>query len=260
MAARAWIGTSFELKSICQTQGIDYAVYQMEKCPTTGKEHLQFFVYLSTRRRLKGVQQLIGDSKAHLEIARHIGKAIEYCQKEETRISPPGQFGTVPSGTTKRNVVEMSQTMSVKDILAQEPQLWRNIRTLQQVRSLHLRPRVCSPLALFLSGATGTGKTRIAKTISDYVGDVYWKGEGKWWDHYDQEPLVIWDEFRGCDPSDFLRLVNYAPYMVEFKGGSVHFNSAAIIFTSNLELNDCFKAVDDRTMQAINRRLIKLSI
>lgn len=34
--------------------------------------------------------------QAHLEIAFNPQKCIEYCQKEETRQSPPETFGTVP--------------------------------------------------------------------------------------------------------------------------------------------------------------------
>lgn len=87
------------------------------------------------------------------------------------------------------------------------------------------------------------------------MDNTYFKNEGKWWDKYSQEDLVIWDEFRGHDVSSFLQILNYLPYQVECKGGSVHINSKAIIFTSNLSIEEAFKECDFKTMQAIKRRL-----
>lgn len=63
-----------------------------------GTPHLQGFVSLPTRKRLRQVKALLG-SNPHVEIARNINAAIEYCKKD-------GDFfevGTHPEGAGSRS-------------------------------------------------------------------------------------------------------------------------------------------------------------
>lgn len=105
-------------------------------------------------------------------------------------------------------------------------------------------------------GSTGTGKSKVARMISEYVGDSYWHDCSNWWNGYDSQELVVCDEFRGqFEPSQLLRLLDRYPYKVPFKGGYVNFSSRAIIFTSNVSLNDMYCRIDQATLDAFRRRL-----
>lgn len=59
--------------------GIVYLIYGRETA-STGTPHLQGFVSLKNKKRLSWLVKSIG--QAHYEVARNIGKSIEYCRKE----------------------------------------------------------------------------------------------------------------------------------------------------------------------------------
>ena len=72
---------------------------------------------------------------------------------------------------------------------------------------------------------------------------MYYKSIGKWWDFYNQETVVVWDDFRGCSyqASELFKLCDRYPYKVERKGNMCEFNSELIIFTSNVEPEDLYE-------------------
>jgi hypothetical protein len=76
---------------------VSYIIYGKE-VSATGTPHLQGFVSFSARRRLGQVKALIGQ-RAHVEVARIVANAIEYCKKD-------GDFtehGTPPTGAGNRS-------------------------------------------------------------------------------------------------------------------------------------------------------------
>lgn len=230
---------------------------QVEMCPTTGRAHLQFFVSFPQRLRLSGVKKLFpGD---HLEPARDPVKAREYCMKVETRVSGPWETGTwVVPGAGITSVLESVRGKRVLDVIEEDPKLWRNLRVLSELRSALAAPRSTLTQGLLFTGLTGSGKTKIASIIASFVGtsETYWHNGTKWWPGYDQQELVVYDEYRGqLAPSELLRLLDRQPYQVESKGGFAQFNSNFVIFTSNLELEDMYRGVDARTLAAFRRRL-----
>ena len=83
-------------------------------------------------------------------------------------------------------------------------------------------------------GATGTGKTRTAYAENP---DLYRVSSYKWFDGYDGEECVLFDEFRP-DNMSFEKLLEITDgYGVRFevKGGFTYFNPKKIIFTSNVD-------------------------
>lgn len=98
---------------------------------------------------------------------------------------------------------------------------------------------------LYLTGLQGTEKSSMAAEVAELVtqDSVYYKSEGKWWDYYENQDTVIWDDFRGCDYklSELLKLLDRYPYKVEFKGGMVEFNSKCVIITSNKDWKDLYE-------------------
>lgn len=61
-----------------------YFICQEEIAPSTGKHHLQGFIYFTHAKTPSAVRKLLPG--AHLEPAKHIGKAINYCRKSATSV------------------------------------------------------------------------------------------------------------------------------------------------------------------------------
>lgn len=71
-----------------------YTVFQLERAPETGKLHFQGFLQLKQPRCMNGVKAIIGGNP-HLEICKNHDKAVEYAQKEETRVAGPWSEGVL---------------------------------------------------------------------------------------------------------------------------------------------------------------------
>nr|WAE42986.1 MAG: replication associated protein [Cressdnaviricota sp.] len=256
--SRCWIGTSYRENFTILATMVSYGISQREKCPDTGRIHTQFFVKMATRQRMSSMKKIFpGD---HLEVAKCPMKAREYCRKEETRVSLPVEVGVWEEpGVSTQSVLESVRSQRVVDLIASQPSLWRNLRVLSDLRS-SVAPRRCTlTRGLLFTGATGTGKTSIAARIAEYVGfnEVFWHNGSKWWQNYDQQELVIFDEYRGqFTPTETLRLLDRHPYQVEYKGGFANFNSNFVILTSNLDLERMYMGIDPATIAAIKRRLL----
>jgi len=69
------------------------------------------------------------------------------------------------------------------------------------------------------------------------------------------------DEFRGAiDISHLLRWFDRYPVIVEIKGSSVVLSCKKIWITSNLHPREWFVGLDDRTLEALMRRLTVIEI
>lgn len=101
---------------------ISYCVYQKEKCPTTGKEHLQGYIELSDKLSIKQVKEMMKNEGLHLE--RRLGsqkQAIEYCMKKESRIGEPVIKGKPKNQGHRKDLDEIyddiEEGMTAKEIL-----------------------------------------------------------------------------------------------------------------------------------------------
>ena len=66
---------------------------------------------------------------------------------------------------------------------------------------------------------TGTGKSRWAFEMAKTCESYYYKTKGKWWDLYENEKCVIWDDFRGSDYefNELLKLCDRYPYKIHMQ-------------------------------------------
>lgn len=181
--------------------------------------------------------------------------------KEETRVTDPvevGSVGTWAKESKEMNIPKVIAGKRVRDFLEERPDMWRSARALRELRSEVAPRRESLTQGILFTGRTGTGKTKLSSLISRFVGaeETYWKPAGKWWNGYDQEELVIYDEFRGqSEVAELLKILDRTPHQVEYKGGVTQFNSRVVIFCSNLALENMYY-VDKPTLEAIKRRMI----
>lgn len=212
-----------------------YCVYQYEKGENETL-HVQGYVEFNTTKTLKGVKKI--HSTAHWEARRGSQEqAIAYCKKEDTRVEGPYEFGIrkqqgkrtdihkmiedVMNGACDRDLVEDHCVPFVK-----------YYKAVDRVRTCFIEPRSEKPEVLWFYGATGTGKSREAFSYDDvYAKDM---SDGKWFDGYTGQETVIFDDMRKdtFKYHELLRLLDRYELRVQYKGGSVHFNSKRIIITS----------------------------
>ena len=109
---------------------------------------------------------------------------------------------------------------------------------------------------IWIYGPTGTGKSKIAY---DYDNEAYYKdlSDGKWWNSYEQQPTVIFDDLRK-DTFKFhelLRLFDRYPLKVQTKGSMTEFNSNTIIVTANQHWKDMYANRQDEDLAQLARRI-----
>jgi Putative viral replication protein./RNA helicase. len=219
---------------------VRYFVWQLEACPETGRPHYQ--CYLETHRavRFSKIKKLPGLEDAHVEARKGTREeAKTYCQKEETRIDGPWEFGSWESGGQGRrtDIAEMVQDIksgkSDLEILDKSPALYvRHYKAISHIRSLITPPRNFKTRVYFLYGNPGNGKSNLAREL---LPDAFWKQPSSiWWCGYHGEDVVI-DDFKGWMPySDLLRLLDCYPLQVQTKGGQVQMVAKHLVLTSSV--------------------------
>lgn len=271
--SRGWMVTDFHPLRVLDAAnwpvlpGEQFAAWQVEKCPTSGRLHIQAYVYFRNPRTFDSVRSFFSTvvvpatvqptdhvevshtthHAPHIERARCVKRAIEYCQKEETRQEGPWSRGEQPTQGQRTDIeqavaagVEQLGTKRPLQLVAREHtnafvKYHRGIQLAiaQQVNDRYLEG---PPEVWVYWGGTGTGKSY---TAHRECPDAYvWTPEnvsntGHWWDGYLGHNQVIMEEFRGqIKFSTLLALLDRYPYTVHVKGGMVPFVASKIIFTS----------------------------
>lgn len=234
-----------------------YACYQPER-GENGTPHLQGFLFCRDRVTVAGLKRILHVNRVHLEVMRGTSaEAIAYCQKDESRDRDAGfafcEFGeraAVPGRSgqgTRSDIDEFSQRVLAGEGLAEIAEAMPstyvlNYRGLESLRRLVVhKSRVADadgvlvpPRVFWFWGPTGTGKTRTA--LRESAGkSIFWKmADNHWFDGYDQQDVMILDDFRVSwfKFGFLLRLLDIYPLTVEVKGGSAFFNTNTIYITS----------------------------
>lgn len=123
---------------------IRYCVWQLETCPSSGRDHLQGFLQLTTKKRLSFLKTL--NSTAHWEIARGtVDENYAYCTKPESRKEGPWSFGEpVKKGERsdlKRCMQLIQEGTSVDELLLTEPTALTHTRGLRDMERVVKRNR-----------------------------------------------------------------------------------------------------------------------
>lgn len=251
------------LLSIKGYSGIRYAIYGKEICPTTGTQHIQGYIEFNQSIRFSTLKKLI--PTAHIEDRKGSAQqAADYCKKEGNY----EEHGTI-SKQGKRNdiheVVEMLQEgASIRETgLTYPVQYIRYHKGIEKFKALLIEPRDEEPDIIVYYGPSGTGKSRTARkeTTNPYI---HHPQQGVWFDGYEGQKDVIFEEFRGQFPYGMLlSLTDRYDCKVQFKGGMIEFCAIKIIFTSPTHPRDWYPSLEgtDKIDQLLRRikKIIKLT-
>lgn len=226
--------------------GISYIMGQVE-VGEKGRAHFQGYCEMKKKQRISTMKKKVSPT-AHFERRKGTqSEAIVYCRKEKGRVDGPYEYGTKTLVTPRQR----TDLLKIKKMLdaGQTPAtiakgddhfatVIRNYKAFEwYMRSVCLKNPIrqgSTPVkVILLIGETATGKTR--HVIENFDG-AYWKpSQTKWWDGYQGEDTVIFDDFNsGWFTWDLLmRVTDRGPVKVETKFGYVDFCAVTMLFTSN---------------------------
>lgn len=248
-----------------------YCIYQ-EEVGDSGTPHLQGYLQFTRKQRgsqLRKIEQLAG---AHFEPARgSLAENKVYCSKEEGRLGGPYEWGeAITTGQGARS--DLLRVKRLIDDGATHEQMWdaEFNSMVRYHKSFTVYKRVKTPrrnhqMTVFLFvGTPGTGKTRTAVTLAQFLGSYYMvppsKGSGLYWDDYDGQETVIIDEMDGnrMTPTFFNLLLDRYPLEVPVHGSAGHqFTSKYIIICSNFMPSQWWKK-GTFNLAALERRVTRV--
>jgi len=229
------------------------AVWQHE-VGERGTEHLQGYVNFDTSMRLAAVKKLPGMERAHLEPRARLATKqdnLVYCTKEEGRLDGPWYFPTqekVEAYCKVRNgqgvdlvliADQVTRGWTDEQIAQENPvAIMKHQRGIDNLR-LALTPstRLGDEIeTVVYVGPTGTGKSRRLRLECPEGVDWFWCTAGKWFDGYQGQPGLVFDEFRHdwMSYQSLLRLLDTGPFRVEKKGGHVSMRAFRFRFSTNV--------------------------
>lgn len=272
MSLRNWLFTSFKTETnfdFSEHESVRYAIWQKERCPTSGREHWQGYIEFNIKCRMSHLKKVLGDQAAHCEGRRGTREqARDYCSKEESRLEGPFLYGVFEEGGQGARNDLRAQAQIIKDIQRESPKTAlqviadrhpefilkyaRGVTTLLQ--ALPQTKRTQETKCLLIVGPPGTGKST---WVRNNYPDAFWKQAGthQWWDGYQGEETVVLDEFKGWIPATtFTQIVGNAnECRVEIKGGTTQFVASLVICISNFSPREwwdegkvIFRAVERR--------------
>nr|WAE42158.1 MAG: replication associated protein [Cressdnaviricota sp.] len=265
------------LESLVEGGDIRFFCGQLERCPNTGREHLQCYFEFDGPVRGSRISKLLKLSSASVRFEKASGTSAEnirYCTKEETRLVDPFQLGTPGPGQGVRSDLEscvsvLRETGSLKRLAEVAPETF--VKYSKGFTALYNQIRVTNTQyrqrdVIVRWGPTGVGKTRYAYETYALDASQFYRAApiqkgAIWFDGYKEEQKVLFDDYGGdgvLPLGYFLQVLDGYEVSLPVKGGFVAFNPKTIIITSNFEPKDWYKGEAEVQIQALYRRITDL--
>lgn len=245
------------IKTTGSTITIVYAIWQLERCPSTDKDHVQAYFEFSASvyktwisKLFKHKSKLFAEPRMHERVY-----AIDYCKKERSRIAGPYTIGATDEGVPaftpspgQRNDINsihelISKGAGMEEILEHHPsamlRMPAGIKTAMAVVRQRDAPVHRDVEVIVLFGKTGTGKTSgvLCGDESVYVADssMLQANTGNlWWDGYAGEDNVIFDDYNDWfHITDLLKYCDRYTIRIQSKGSSTMGYWKRLFITSN---------------------------
>lgn len=259
---------SYNCEDLCRLfERLDYvrgSVFQPEKCPSTGRIHLQGYVEFNKKITTKKFKEDLNDNGIHLERRRGSKKqAIDYCTKEESRLLKPYFTGKIINQGKRSDLDElinfMSDEPSLKDIAQEYPKQMilhhRGIKEYAELMRTEVFWRDLTTTVFW--GDTGVGKTR--RVYEDCKEDLYKLdySNSLWWDGYNGQKNLLIDDFYGwIKYGHLLNILDGYPLRLEIKGSFTIAKYTKVFITSNVPPEEWYPSKG--LTPALNRRLTKI--
>lgn len=230
-------------------QCMSYLAYGKEVCPTTGRDHWQTWIYTKNQMTETALAKAINKDKPECKMLA--GKNCkfmygtfqhndDYCSKESSLTT----FGVKPRQGARHDLAQLRDrlvngTTTVDFVALDEPHLYHAYgRTLHKIEDIVGRKRVRTEMTkgIWIYGKTGTGKSH--RAYDEAFGQTVYTWnvlDGKWWDEYTGQDVVILNDFRGEIPFNvILQMVDKWEFKVSRRNRvPMPFTSKLVIITSS---------------------------
>ncbi len=290
-SAKYWCFTSFAVspantetvKGFHGTGDCTQLCFQVERCTDTDRLHYQGFIGFKKKKSFNAVKDFLtlpavppaggaADGAAasgvpHVEkIKKSVAAAQAYCCKEDTRVDGPWRYGLDISPGSRSDITRLCARAKEKDVTVRT--LWdehpeamlkyhKGVDVLRETQRGE-RDRAQPNAVYVVVGPTGTGKTR---SVFDRFGidvDALYVKDGttaQFWDMYDHQPVVLFDDYKGELPlQQLLKILDIYPLQIQYKGGSKRLTTKTWVITSNLCPEDWYPKDDPEHLNALRRR------
>lgn len=240
---------------------VQYVRWQLERCPTTLRLHIQAAIQWRDREGLRGLYTRFGipNARFHSEpITYNWDSFANYASKERTRVGRTAyEWGTftsptistetgerVPAREDLKFAGEFLRRGSVGELAAIRPDLViKYVKGLEATKRYleqhgHGRRRPQARRTYVLCGPTGTGKTSgIFKHYaeSQVFGPPIPQGGVQWFDGLSGQKVLVLDEFEGAIPYGIVKRIcdPYHNEVVPIKGAHGMMVADVIFIISN---------------------------
>jgi len=244
------------LSSLYNQTNANYVAGQLERGLNEGRDHIQAYINYNNSKALAGIKKYC--NKMHIEVCRDANDSQRYCLKELTRVAGPWEFGNKPLRRNNKDDWNEIYLLAKKRQFEEIPASiliphYSNLVKIAKDNMIvedktHLR-------GIFIWGESGIGKSLLARSL--FPGKtIFSKSHNKWWDSYNDEQIVIWDDINPTEGSNSATSIKlYCDrYGIkgETKGSGVPLNHEFFIMTSQYSLEEVF--TDEKDYAAIKRR------
>ena len=259
------------LDKLGNSSACKFMIFQQEKGKKSEHNHFQGYIMFSQPVEFKKAQELL-PAGAHLEIAKGSPEQnIIYCSKEEGRLDGPWKFGKTTPKQGKRTDIDSLKALidaGASEVEIANTDFGTYLKYQKQLLHYMLLvspSRHFQTICIVFHGKTGCGKTRWCTEFAEAhdLGEPYRKVDKEWFDGYQQEAVVILDDFYGAksgmSSAMFLKLCDRYPYRAPIKGGHTNVNPQIIFMTSNIPVAGWYVGeVTPEEQAAIDRRCCEI--
>lgn len=224
---------------------------------STGTPHIQGFAQFKDKVKFTTIKKKM--PTAHIEAKSPNStaeQARDYCKKDDDYT----EWGTFQTQGQRKDI-EIATDMitngeKMRTVAKELPvQYVKYHKGLHALKNILIEPRSEVPKVTVLYGKTGTGKSKSARelTVDPYV----WGPEQMhWFDGYEGQKDVIFEEFRGQLPlGSMLRLLDRYDCKVQVKGGIVEFVGTNIVITSPKHPQEWYEDLSNDKIDQLMRRI-----
>lgn len=224
--ARNWCFTlhdwsDAELNNILTADSlVQYVVVGEEKCPDTGRPHLQGYVQLKEKCSFAKIKSHWELNRLHLEMSRGSpGQNYDYCTKE-------GKFHEVGEPKKQGRRTSFADTLSLVREGKRMSEILDDCDSYQVARGVELGMKYCEPQreggrpeVTWIHGAAKKGRALKKLLADECIADIYYKKDARpFWHGYDRHRIVVIKAGPETHKLPLRALFSADPYQLETKG------------------------------------------
>lgn len=267
-------------------RGVTYMVYGVE-AGEQGTQHLQGYCEFSNQKDFETIRKILENHHFEARFKKSTAQqAANYCKKGEqskaeweahnidgenyglnAQVTEWGEISEQGKRNDLSPACEMiKEGATMKQVAQEHPEMFvKYNKGLLALKCILLEPRDEVPEVRVFYGSTGTKKSLSARQWLGFAKSedppYVWHPQcEKWFDGYEGQKKVIFEEFRGQLPFGFLlSLTDRHDCKVQYKGGIMEFVATKICFTSPIHPNEWYKQEDLRGKERIDQMIRRIT-